>query len=77
MLHYKRKLAPMTYMSTSTSLHDLKMCHSLIVPDFGENEFASEYYQAAILLRNFNRDTPLETLLELNAIPPDSKNCFS
>ena len=63
-------LRPLSNISATASLSELKTCHTTIIPDLDETLFTQEYYEAAHLLANFEFKTTLETLQTLQSICP-------
>ncbi|KAJ6642661.1 hypothetical protein Bhyg_07614 [Pseudolycoriella hygida] len=64
-------IKPIGEMSSSATIHELRKCHSSIIPDLDEQLFLSEYYEAAEMLKSYQCEHPLTALQKLIEIRPD------
>ncbi|KAJ6648534.1 hypothetical protein Bhyg_03764, partial [Pseudolycoriella hygida] len=67
-------IKPIGEMSSSATIHELRKCHSSIIPDLDKQLFLSEYYEAAEMLNSYQCEHPLTALQKLIEIRPDVFN---
>lgn len=65
-------MEPLRLISLLTSREDLELCRSTLVPDFPQNQFSSDYYEAAEILKNDPHLTTLESLQKIIKVRPNS-----
>lgn len=65
-------MEPLRVVSLSTPTEDLELCHSTFAPDFGRDQFVSDYYGAAEILNDYQCKTTLESLQKIIDVCPEN-----